>query len=112
MSRLIDCPTCEGSGATTAEAGAPFVACPRCCDGVIDIVAGMTFEWHGLPGQHPMNARIEVGSMTASCGLNARILDPGEDGEEPSVVLCTIAAADFYVAVSTGWLLPLGGQSP
>ena len=66
-----------------------------------DVRAAMVVRWVGLPGQYDVNARIELGSLTATGHVNARILI---EGEQPHPV--SIAAADLAACLEAGWFVP------
>lgn len=66
------------------------------------IQSGQLYRVKGIPGQRRPGCRIEIGSMTNTCQINARVyFDPPDDDE---FGLLTIGSADFYTALRERWI--------
>lgn len=64
--------------------------------------AGAVYQWVGLPNQTPDNPIVRIDSLSASCTLEAAVLD--DFCVEVRTV--SIPLADFVAAVELGCLIP------
>lgn len=68
--------------------------------------AGQVYRWVGLPGQYETERLIRLDSTTATCAVNAAILDADNPDATP-VDLVTIGISDLVAAITLGHLVHL-----